>query len=124
MFATNIGFSHVEFTGKLADLLVEAGNEVDYVLSVWHIASKNNGTQKANLIRRQNKDMGKLTEALNNMSIWNKNFDFEWDNEKMSRFGRVIEVHCEGYIENDFSTLFFRHFNRSRIARIFKISHL
>lgn len=75
MFASNVGYSHLQYTGQLADILVDAGHEVDYLLEVWHRAMKYNGTQKANVIRFEGKNVERIENALNNMAIWGDAFE-------------------------------------------------
>jgi hypothetical protein len=102
MFATNLGFSHLEFTGKLADLLVDAGHEVDYVLSVLNSASKHNGTKKANLIRHEGRNVQKVTKILSNAIGWKDAFAAEWNNKQLTQFGQIIKLNCEGCFRHCF----------------------
>jgi len=45
------GYSHVQFQGKLADLLVESGHDVDFFIPNWTPSERRNGTMKANVIK-------------------------------------------------------------------------
>jgi hypothetical protein len=107
--ATNVGFSHLEFTGRVSDILVDVGHDVDYVLTVWNPALKYNGTKRANLIRYEGKNIDKLSKAFANMCVWKDAFNAEWDNQQMKRFGQVIAIHCEGCIRHIFLKATFRH---------------
>ncbi|KAI6238042.1 putative UDP-glucuronosyltransferase ugt-48 [Aphelenchoides fujianensis] len=46
----SLGFSHLQFNGKLADLLVDAGHEVDVFLPAWTPFEDRTGVVKANPI--------------------------------------------------------------------------
>lgn len=92
----NLGYSHLEYTGRLADILVEAGHDVDYVVEVWHRMMKHNGTTKANVIRFETKKVNEIEILMNSMGIWGDSFEVEWDDKQMKVFGLISKLHCEG----------------------------
>ncbi|KAI6179995.1 Glucuronosyltransferase [Aphelenchoides besseyi] len=47
-----VGYSHVNFHGQLADLLVDAGHEVHFHIPTWEAKEKRNGTRKAHKVVR------------------------------------------------------------------------
>ena len=52
IYQTILGSSHIRFSGKLADVLVDAGYTVDKLLIEWNPFVRTNGTTKATRIRR------------------------------------------------------------------------
>ena len=52
VYQTAPGSSHVQFSGKLVDILVNAGHTVDKLIIEWNPFVTSNGTTKATRIRR------------------------------------------------------------------------
>ncbi|KAE9547253.1 hypothetical protein FO519_009535, partial [Halicephalobus sp. NKZ332] len=52
VYQTTPGNSHVQFSGKLVDVLVDAGHTVDKLIVEWNPHVTSNGTKKASRIRR------------------------------------------------------------------------
>jgi hypothetical protein len=91
--------------------LVDAGHEVDYVLSVLNPDLKHNGTKKANLVKRQLKNIDEIEKIFAKISMWKDVFTDELDHTQMKYFGQVFKLYCEGYILNTlFNSLFLEMF--------------
>ncbi|VDN42227.1 unnamed protein product [Gongylonema pulchrum] len=52
MFSPAIGHSHLQFVGKLADILVLGGHYVHVIISEWDPALTSNGTKYAQRVTR------------------------------------------------------------------------
>uniref|UniRef100_A0A914E924 Uncharacterized protein n=1 Tax=Acrobeloides nanus TaxID=290746 RepID=A0A914E924_9BILA len=48
----NVGYSHLQFQGKLADTLVEAGHDVHILIPMWNQVDYTNGTKKVQRVLR------------------------------------------------------------------------
>ncbi|KAI6192105.1 Glucuronosyltransferase [Aphelenchoides bicaudatus] len=98
--ANNIGYSHLEYTGKLADVLVDAGHEVDFVVEIWDQNLNYNGSKKANIIKFVGKNMDKLEEVNKKMTMRNEAFDGDWDTKEWKMFGKYMGTHCDALLSD------------------------
>jgi len=111
MLASNVGYSHLEYTGKLADILVNAGHEVDYVIEVWDSSSKHNGSRKANIIRYEGKNTDKIMKTLMSIGAWEDPFESEWSYNEMGMFGDILALHCDAILSDQKMMSFLRSRN-------------
>ncbi|KAI6200685.1 putative UDP-glucuronosyltransferase ugt-48 [Aphelenchoides besseyi] len=77
MTAKRAFLRHLKFNGLLADLLVQAGHDVDFIVPVWNPFEKSNGSKLANVIRYEGKKMWQIANALTPMKVdlFNENAD-------------------------------------------------
>ncbi|KAI6187428.1 Glucuronosyltransferase [Aphelenchoides besseyi] len=100
-FSPTVGFSHLKFNGLLADLLVQAGHDVDFIVPVWNPFEKSNGSKLANVIRYEGKKMWQIANALTPMKVdlFNENADIG-NSKNIAAFGEAFRFHCESVLED------------------------
>ncbi|KAI6170748.1 Glucuronosyltransferase [Aphelenchoides bicaudatus] len=98
--ASNVGHSHIEYTGRLADLLVDAGHEVDFVVEVWNNFYKQNGSKKANVIRFTGKNLDAMEEIASKISVYADAFQNDMTIAEYALFGQITGLHCEAILSD------------------------
>ncbi|KAI6171194.1 putative UDP-glucuronosyltransferase ugt-48 [Aphelenchoides bicaudatus] len=98
--ASNVGHSHIEYTGRLADLLVDAGHEVDFVVEVWNENYKQNGSKKANAIRFVGKNLDAMKENNKKVRVYADSFEDDMTLADLGMFGQNLGLHCEAILSD------------------------
>ncbi|KAI6180737.1 putative UDP-glucuronosyltransferase ugt-48 [Aphelenchoides besseyi] len=93
--STNLGHSHIGFTGRLADILVDAGHEVDFVIPLFNHFITSNGTKKANVTRVELTATAELEEQMKNMKWWNDVFENKKIPAESEKFKNMMAMYCE-----------------------------
>ncbi|KAH7706827.1 CRE-UGT-54 protein, partial [Aphelenchoides avenae] len=76
VITTNAGYSHVQFNGKLADLLVEAGHDVHFFVAAWNPAVSANGSKLAQKITQYKpSNAEELAEKASKVDFFHNHFE-------------------------------------------------
>ncbi|KAI6212626.1 Glucuronosyltransferase [Aphelenchoides besseyi] len=97
MVAINIGYSHLQFNGRLADILVENGHEVDFIVSRMTSFVEGNGTRLANVFRFTPKSAEEINSLMSQAPLYSDVFENEveiFSKEVMPLFKRSFELFC------------------------------
>ncbi|KAI6198137.1 UDP-glucuronosyltransferase [Aphelenchoides besseyi] len=76
---TNIGYSHLGFTGQLADVLVKAGHEVDFLIPMLTNAVNSNGTKLARVKRLKLSATDQIEAMIFGLAAWSDAFEANMD---------------------------------------------
>ncbi|KAI6181402.1 UDP-glucuronosyltransferase [Aphelenchoides besseyi] len=98
--ASNVGHSHLTLNGRLADVLVDAGHEVDFLISMWNRLILSNGTTKAQVKRLWLPNTVEIERAMLSISSWNDAFDAQITAADWIAFGRMCSMHCDPLLSN------------------------
>ncbi|KAI6184849.1 UDP-glucuronosyltransferase [Aphelenchoides bicaudatus] len=99
MIAANIGYSHLEFNGHLADILVEAGHEVDFVVLKRNTFVSGNGSRLANVTHYTPKSLEKLNKLTMSIPFYTDVFQNEVDlfeRSNMKILQKLTSYACHG----------------------------
>ncbi|KAI6239440.1 Glucuronosyltransferase [Aphelenchoides fujianensis] len=95
VLSSNVGTSHLQVAGALADALVDAGHKVDFLIPMWNSFVTSNGTKKANIRRLQLPNTAEIEAAMLAISSWNDAFEATVTAADWIAFGRMCAMHCE-----------------------------
>ncbi|KAI6185208.1 UDP-glucuronosyltransferase [Aphelenchoides fujianensis] len=96
--APNVSFSHLSFAGRFADLLVETGHQVDFLIPEWNRFVRGNGTEKAAVRRVALRNVDELEAALKGMAMLNDVFRAEITAQTRIEYGRIDSIYCEAIL--------------------------
>ncbi|KAI6170128.1 UDP-glucuronosyltransferase [Aphelenchoides besseyi] len=105
LFVTgNLGFSHLQFNGRLADALVDNGHEVDFVVARWVNFVPGNGTERANVIHYTPKKANEILKVLGEVNIFGNPFEREIDffaDEVIRALNMLLNIFCSDILSNE-----------------------
>ncbi|KAI6195883.1 hypothetical protein M3Y94_01041500 [Aphelenchoides besseyi] len=105
LFVTgNLGYSHLQFNGRLADALVDNGHEVDFVVARWVNFVPGNGTERANVIHYTPKKANEILKVLGEANIFGDPFEREIDffaDEVIRALNTLLNIFCSDILSNE-----------------------
>ncbi|KAI6198180.1 Glucuronosyltransferase [Aphelenchoides besseyi] len=104
--SSNVGKSHLTSNGRFADVLVDAGHEVDFLISMWSRLILSNGTTKARVKRLWLPNTAEIERAMLSISSWNDAFDAQITAADWIAFGRMCSMHCDREFTSDLQSIF------------------
>ncbi|KAH7716379.1 CRE-UGT-45 protein [Aphelenchoides avenae] len=100
----NVGYSHVQFDGKLADHLVDAGHEVHFMIAVWDPRVTTNGSEKAHrIIRYAPRDPEGFYKLVSRMAFKQDHFKGVGDafgREQMQNMVAIMKFYGDDVLSN------------------------
>ncbi|KAI6180215.1 UDP-glucuronosyltransferase [Aphelenchoides besseyi] len=101
--STNVAFSHIAFNGRLADILIDAGHEVDFVIPLFNNFVNINGTKKANVTRVHLDITDDLERRILKLEWWNNVFESKGSPHEPEKFKSMFADYCESMLsKSDF----------------------
>ncbi|KAI6195391.1 putative UDP-glucuronosyltransferase ugt-48 [Aphelenchoides besseyi] len=98
---TNIGYSHIAFTGQVADVLMKAGHEVDFLIPMMMNADNSNGTKLARVKRLRLSVTNQIESMILKMAAWSDAFEADMDGKDWAQFDNIISLYCESMLSDN-----------------------
>ncbi|KAI6198173.1 UDP-glucuronosyltransferase [Aphelenchoides besseyi] len=97
---TNIGYSHQQYSGRAADVLVEAGHEVDYLIPLMNNILTFNGSRLARVRRQQLSNTERIQTEMFKISVWNDAFENDMTPSDWMKFDQLMGWYCESLLSD------------------------